>query len=180
MVRSVLLVLVMTIALASAAFAPGPRGRSSRQSRRVLSLMAASDATPAAKAPKKAKKASKKAAAKAAAPVAVAAPAAAVKKVKAPAPETFKKADFVTSLSERTGLNKKEAEEAMQAVLDVIQEQVGAGKKVNLAGFGTFTLKERAARKGRNPQTGAELQIAASKAPGFSAAKAWKDTLNGK
>jgi DNA-binding protein HU-beta len=160
--QSVLFVLVLTMALASAFVAKGPRGVHQQQSlsRRALTLSAAAkDADAAPKAAKKAKKAAGD---------------------KAPAPETFKKADFILSLQEKTGMNKKESEEAMQAVLDVIQEQVAAGKKVNLAGFGTFTSKDRAARKGRNPQTGEELQIAASKAPGFSAAKAWKDTLNGR
>jgi DNA-binding protein HU-beta len=94
--------------------------------------------------------------------------------------ESFKKADFVAAVAEKTGLNKKESEEAMQAVLEVIQEAIGKNKKVTLAGFGTFTMKERAARKGRNPQTGEEMQISASKSPGFSPAKAWKDEINGK
>jgi DNA-binding protein HU-beta len=94
--------------------------------------------------------------------------------------DTFRKADFIAAVAEKTGMNKKESEDALKAVLDVVQEQVGAGKRVNLAGFGTFTLKERAARKGRNPQTGEELQIAASKSPGFSPAKAWKDAINGR
>jgi DNA-binding protein HU-beta len=94
--------------------------------------------------------------------------------------DSFKKADFIAAVSAKTGFNKKQSEAALQAVLDVVQEQVSMGKRVNLGGFGTFTLKERAARKGRNPQTGEELQIAASKSPGFSAAKAWKDTVNGK
>jgi DNA-binding protein HU-beta len=138
----------------------GPRGSQQCHSRRALSLSsAAANNDGDAATTKKAKKASTK---------------------KADGPETFKKSDFITSLSEKTGMNKKESEEAMQAVFDIIQEQVAAGKKVNLAGFGTFTCKDRAARKGRNPQTGEELQIAASKAPGFSAAKAWKDTLNGR
>jgi DNA-binding protein HU-beta len=94
--------------------------------------------------------------------------------------ETFKKTDFIAAVAEKTGMTKKDSEEAVKAVLEVIQEQVSAGKRVNLAGFGTFTLKKRAARKGRNPQTGEELQIAASQSPGFSAAKAWKDAVNGK
>ena len=89
--------------------------------------------------------------------------------------ETFRKTDFIASVAEKTGLSKKESEEALKAVLDTLQEQVGAGKRVNLPGFGTFTLRERAARKGRNPRTGEDLTIAASKSPGFSAAKAWKD-----
>jgi DNA-binding protein HU-beta len=94
--------------------------------------------------------------------------------------ETFRKADFIAAVAEKTGLNKKESEEALKAVLDVITEQVSTGKRVNLPSFGTFTLKERAARKGRNPQTGEPLDIAASKSPGFSAAKAWKDAVNGR
>ena len=94
--------------------------------------------------------------------------------------ENFRKADFITSVAEKTGMSKKESEEALKAVLDTLQEQVGAGKRVNLPGFGTFTLRQRAARKGRNPRTGEELQIAASKSPAFSAAKAWKDAINGK
>ena len=94
--------------------------------------------------------------------------------------ETFRKTDFIASVAEKTGLSKKESEEALKAVLDTLQEQVGAGKRVNLPGFGTFTLRERAARKGRNPRTGEDLTIAASKSPGFSPAKAWKDAVNGK
>jgi len=94
--------------------------------------------------------------------------------------ETFRKADFISEISIKTGLSKKASEEALKAVLETLQEQVGAGKRVNLPGFGTFTLRSRAARKGRNPRTGEDLQIAASKSPGFSAAKAWKDAINGK
>ena len=94
--------------------------------------------------------------------------------------ETFRKADFIASVAEKTGLSKKASEDALKAVLDTLQEQVGAGKRVNLPGFGTFTLRERAARKGRNPRTGEDLSIAASKSPGFSPAKAWKDAVNGK
>lgn len=94
--------------------------------------------------------------------------------------DTFRKADFVAAVAAKTGLNKKDAEVALKAVFDVVQEQIGRGRRVNMAGFGTFTLKERAARRGRNPQTGAELLIAASKSPGFSPAKAWKDAINGR
>ena len=92
--------------------------------------------------------------------------------------DTFKKADFVAAVSERTGMTKKDSETAIQAVLDTVMEEVGAGKRVNLAGFGVFTLKDRSARKGRNPQTGEEIDIAASKSPGFSVSKAWKDVVN--
>ena len=94
--------------------------------------------------------------------------------------ESFRKADFVSAVSERTGMSKKDSEEALKAVLDIIAEEVGKGKKVSLPAFGTFSLKERSARKGRNPQTGEPLEIAASKSPSFSAAKAWKDAVNAK
>lgn len=94
--------------------------------------------------------------------------------------ETFKKADFVAAISAKTGMSKKDSEMAMQAVLDTVVEQVGAGKRVGIPGFGIFSLKNRAARKGRNPQTGEEIDIPASKSPGFTPAKAWKDIINGK
>lgn len=91
---------------------------------------------------------------------------------------TFRKVDFISAVANKTGMNKKESEVAMKAVLDVITEQVKHGKRVNLPSFGTFTLKQRAARKGRNPQTGEPLDIAASKSPSFTPAKAWKDLVN--
>lgn len=102
------------------------------------------------------------------------------KKAPAAKADTFKKADFVAAVAERTGMTKKDSEVAIQAVLDTVMEEVGAGKRVNLAGFGAFTLKDRSARKGRNPQTGEEIEIPASKSPGFTAAKAWKDIVNGR
>lgn len=94
--------------------------------------------------------------------------------------ESFKKTDFIAALSDKTGLNKKQSKEALEAVLEVIKEQVAKGQRIRFIGFGAFTLRARAARKGRNPQTGEELQIPASKSPGFSAAKEWKDVLNDK
>jgi DNA-binding protein HU-beta len=94
--------------------------------------------------------------------------------------ETVNKAHIIAEMAERSGLTKGESESALQAFLEVIQENVAEGKKVSLVGFGAFTLKERAARKGRNPQTGEELDIAASKSPGFTAGKAWKDRVNGR
>lgn len=100
--------------------------------------------------------------------------------VKKETTDTFRKADFISAVSEKTGMNKKESEEALKAVLDVITEEVIKGKRVSLPSFGTFTLKERSARKGRNPQTGEPLDIAASKSPAFSVAKAWKDAANGR
>lgn len=95
-------------------------------------------------------------------------------------PESFKKSEFVAALADRTGVSKKDAEQSLQCVLDIITEEVGSGKKIAFPGFGSFTLKERAERKGRNPQTGEELTIPASKSPSFSASKTWKDAINGK
>lgn len=74
---------------------------------------------------------------------------------------------------------KKVAETMVNSVLEIIQEQVQGDDKITLNGFGTFSLQHRAARKGRNPQTGEEMNIAASDTPKFSAAKAWKDMVNG-
>jgi DNA-binding protein HU-beta len=76
--------------------------------------------------------------------------------------ETFKKPEFIAAVAAKTGMNKKESEEAIKAVFSIIQEQVNQNKKVALPGFGTFTLRERAARNGRNPQTGQPLEIKAS------------------
>jgi DNA-binding protein HU-beta len=94
--------------------------------------------------------------------------------------DSFRKGDFVNAISQKTGLSKKESEAALKAVLDVIVEQVQLDKKIKLPGFGTFSSKVRAARKGRNPQTGEEIQIASSKTPSFTPTKSWKDVLNGK
>lgn len=94
--------------------------------------------------------------------------------------ESLKKADLLADIAAKTGMTKKDADAALGAVVDTIKEQVNAGRKVAIGGFGTFVGKQRAARKGRNPQTGEELDIPASVLPGFTAAKAWKDELNGK
>lgn len=93
--------------------------------------------------------------------------------------ETFKKPDFINSVAAKTGMSKKESEEAMKAVIETIQEQVNMNKRVSLPGFGIFSLRQRAARNGRNPQTGEPIKIAASKSPGFAASKTWKDTVKG-
>ena len=93
---------------------------------------------------------------------------------------TVKKPELVGQMAEECGLTKRDTEAALNAFLEVVQQNVAEGKKVTLVGFGSFTLKERAARKGRNPATGEELEIPASKAPGFSAGKVWKDRVNGK
>lgn len=89
------------------------------------------------------------------------------------------KTDLRNAVAESTGLNNSQADQAVQAVLDGIVGAVASGDKVSLPGFGTFEVRERAARTGRNPQTGAEMQIAASKAPAFKAGSAFKQQVNG-
>lgn len=88
------------------------------------------------------------------------------------------KADLVAAMAEKTGVSKKDAEASLKAFTDVVAEELKKGEKIQLVGFGTFEVSERAARTGRNPQTGAEMTIAASKAPKFKAGKALKDSLN--
>ena len=89
----------------------------------------------------------------------------------------MKKNDLVAVVAEKTGLTKKDSAAAVEAVLDSITEALVAGDKVALVGFGTFAVKERAAREGRNPATGAAMKIPASKAPAFKAGKAFKDAI---
>ena len=88
------------------------------------------------------------------------------------------KADLVAAMAEKDGVSKKEAVDSLKAFRDVVAEELKNGEKIQLVGFGTFEVSERAARTGRNPQTGAEMTIAASKAPKFKAGKALKDSLN--
>lgn len=88
------------------------------------------------------------------------------------------KADLVAAMAEKGGVSKKDAEASLKAFTDVVAEELKKGEKIQLVGFGTFEVSERAARTGRNPQTGAEMTIAASKAPKFKAGKALKDSLN--
>lgn len=88
------------------------------------------------------------------------------------------KADLVATMAEKAGVSKKDAEASLKAFTDVVAEELKKGEKIQLVGFGTFEVSERAARTGRNPQTGAEMTIAASKAPKFKAGKALKDSLN--
>lgn len=87
------------------------------------------------------------------------------------------KVELVAAVAEKAELSKKDAEKAVAAVLSAIEETVAAGGKVQLVGFGTFETRARAARVGRNPQTGAEIKIAASKQPVFKAGKAFKDAV---
>ena len=88
------------------------------------------------------------------------------------------KTELVAAIADEAGLSKKDAEKALKAFTDVVTEESKKGEKVQLVGFGTFEVSERAAREGRNPQTGAAMKIAASKAPKFKAGKALKDLIN--
>ena len=88
------------------------------------------------------------------------------------------KTQLIEAVAAKTELTKKEAEAAVNATIAAVIDALKAGDKVQLVGFGTFEVKERAARTGRNPQTGATIEIAASKAPAFSAGKALKDAVN--
>ena len=90
------------------------------------------------------------------------------------------KAELVSRMAEKSELTKKEAEMALNALMESIQEALVSGDKVQLVGFGTFETRERAARKGRNPQTKEEIKIPASKAPVFKAGKALKELVNKK
>ncbi|CEA04794.1 DNA-binding protein [Lysinibacillus sp. BF-4] len=88
------------------------------------------------------------------------------------------KTELVNAVAEATELSKKDAASAVDAVFNTIQNTLAKGDKVQLIGFGNFEVRERAARKGRNPQTGAEIEIAASKVPAFKPGKALKDAVN--
>lgn len=87
------------------------------------------------------------------------------------------KQELVSSVAEKSGLTKKDSEKAVNAVFASIEGALAKGDKVQLVGFGTFEVRKRAARKGRNPQTGAEIKIAAAKVPAFKAGKALKDSV---
>ena len=88
------------------------------------------------------------------------------------------KTDLVSSVAEQAEITKKDAEKVVGAVLDSIRDALAAGDKVQLVGFGTFEVRERAARTGRNPKTGEEIKIDATKVPAFKAGKALKDAVN--
>ena len=88
------------------------------------------------------------------------------------------KTELIAAMAEQSGLSKKDAEAALKAFTDVVANELKANGKVQLVGFGTFEVSERAAREGRNPQTGETMTIAASKAPKFKAGKALKDLIN--
>ena len=88
------------------------------------------------------------------------------------------KTEFIAAVAENADISKKDAEKAIKAFADVVTEELKKGEKVQLVGFGTFEVSERAAREGRNPQTGKTMKIAACKAPKFKAGKASKDAVN--
>ena len=88
------------------------------------------------------------------------------------------KAELVAAIAEKTELSKKDSEKALKAFIDVVTEELKKGEKVQLVGFGTFETSKRAAREGRNPQTGETMKIAASVAPKFKPGKALKDSMN--
>ncbi len=88
------------------------------------------------------------------------------------------KTELIAAMAEQAEISKKDADKALKAFTDVVADELKKGGKVQLVGFGTFEVSERAAREGRNPQTGKTMKIAASKAPKFKAGKALKDMLN--
>ena len=88
------------------------------------------------------------------------------------------KTELIAAIAEQAEISKKDAEKALKAFVDVVTEQLKEGEKVQLVGFGTFEVSERAAREVRNPQTGKTMKIAACKAPKFKAGKALKDAVN--
>ena len=88
------------------------------------------------------------------------------------------KADLVKSMAEKSSLTRIDAEKALNAFVESVEEALAQGDKIQLVGFGSFEVRERAERKGRNPQTKAEITIKASKAPIFKVGKALKDMVN--
>ncbi len=88
------------------------------------------------------------------------------------------KAELVNAISEKASLSKKDAEKVLAAFTETVTESLTAGEKVQIVGFGSFEVVNRAARTARNPRTGEAVEIAASKAPAFKAGKALKDSVN--
>ena len=91
---------------------------------------------------------------------------------------TMNKSELVAAIASKADISKKDAEAAVKAFTETVTKELKKGGKVQLVGFGTFEVSKRAARTGRNPQTGKEMKIAASKAPKFKAGKALKDAVN--
>jgi len=88
------------------------------------------------------------------------------------------KTELISVMAEKSGLTKKDSEKALNAFVEAVEEALARREKVQLVGFGTFEVRERSARKGRNPQTGEEIDIAAASVPAFKAGKALKDGIN--
>lgn len=88
------------------------------------------------------------------------------------------KTELINAIAEQTGLSKKDTESTINSFVNVVSDELAKREKVQLVGFGTFETRERAARTGRNPQTGEELKIAAATTPAFKAGKALKDKVN--
>ncbi len=88
------------------------------------------------------------------------------------------KTELVAAIAAKSELSKKDAEKALKAFTDVVTEELKAGNKIQLVGFGTFEVAKREAREGRNPQTGEPMPIPASLSPKFKAGKALKDEIN--
>lgn len=88
------------------------------------------------------------------------------------------KAELINAVAQKTGLSKKDSEKAVVAVIDSISETLATGEKVALVGFGTFEVKERAAREGINPRTKEKIEIPASKLPSFKAGKGLKEIVS--
>lgn len=87
------------------------------------------------------------------------------------------KTEFIAAVAEKAGLTKKDADAAVNAFVDTVIDTLKKGDKIQMVGFGSFEVKERPARTGRNPQTKETIQIPASKAPAFKAGKAFKDAV---
>ena len=88
------------------------------------------------------------------------------------------RAELIAAMAKKADLTQKDAEKALKAFTEVVADELKKGEKIQLVGFGTFEVGERAAREGRNPQTGETMTIAACKAPKFKAGKALKDAIN--
>lgn len=90
----------------------------------------------------------------------------------------MKKADLISALAGKSGIKKVEAQKVIDALIEIIGDELAKGEKIQIAGFGTFEVSERPAREGRNPRSGETLTIEASKSPRFKAGKAFKDRIN--
>ena len=91
----------------------------------------------------------------------------------------MKKQELIAAISQEAEISKKDADRALTAAINAITKALADGDKIQLVGFGTFEVRERAARTGKNPRTGEVIKIAASKVPAFKAGKALKDIVNG-